>query len=128
MAIWAADEPRHAPVLSRSVRRTAAVIVAACLIAYPAFLAGEHQQRQFTVLSGVATVGDREASVAVAGWVYGIQGSNIQWVDQQGETHYGGWPACLRGPGRTVPIRFGEMPVTTPGGGSWRQVVWVDCR
>ncbi len=101
--------------------------MAACLIAFLAFLAGEHQQRQVTVLSGVASVGDQVASVTVAGWVYGIQGVD-QWVDQQGVTHVGGWPACLRGPGRTVPITFGEIPVTAPDGGSWRQVVWVDCR
>ncbi len=114
-------------MLRRRAAKAAAATVAACLIAFLAFLAGEHQQRQVTLLSGVASVGDQMASVTVAGWVYGIQGVD-QWVDQQGVTHIGGWPACLRGAGRTVPITFGEIPVTAPDGGSWRQVVWVDCR
>lgn len=103
------------------------MIAAACLVALLAFLAGEHHQRPLTVLSGVATVGDHMASVPAGGWVYGIPGVQ-EWVDQQGTTHVGGWPACLGGAGRTVPITFGWVPVTAPDGASWRQVVWVDCR
>ena len=98
------------------------------LVAFLAFLAGEHHQRPFTVLTGVATVGDHLATVTVAGWSYAIQGDSVMWVDQQGSTHDGGWPSCLNGFGRTVPISFGEVPVTAPDGSSWRQVVWVDCR
>jgi hypothetical protein len=107
-----------------------AVICAAALIAFLAFLAGEHHQHPVAVLSGVADVGgDHTASVIVAGssWVYGISGVG-QWVDQQGQTHAGGWPACLSTPGKTVPVTFGWIPVTAPDGSSWRQVVWVDCR
>ena len=131
MAIWAAVAGESGQVLrlSRRVRRAAviaAVIAAACLIAFLASVAGEHQQRPVTVLSGIATVGDHEATVAVAGWYYGIEG-NIVWFDQEG-MHDGSWPACLSGPGRTVPVTFGEVPVTAPDGSSWRQVVWVDCR
>ncbi len=128
-----ADGPVQTPVPGRRVTRAVVVIGAACLIAFLAFLAGEHQQRQVTVLSGVAGVegaaGDLTASVTVAGssWVYGISGVD-QWVGRQGQTHIGGWPACLSTPGQTVPIRFGWVPVTAPGGSSWRQVVWVDCR
>ncbi len=106
------------------------MIAAACLIALLAFVAGEHQQRQVTVLRGVAGVeGDLTASVTVAGssWVYGISGVD-QWVDHLGEDHVGGWPACLSTPEQTVPITFGWVPVTAPDGSSWRQVVWVDCR
>lgn len=135
MAIRAAvaDKPVQAPVPGPRVRRLVVVIGAACLIAVLAFLAGEHQQRPVTVLSGVAGVegvaGDLTASVTVAGssWVYGISGVD-QWVDRQGQTHSGGWPACLSTPEQTVPITFGWMPVTAPNGSSWRQVVWVDCR
>ena len=106
----------------------AAIALAACLAAVLGFAAGEHHQPGMTVLSGVAHVGADEASVTVGGWVYGIQGAgNITWVDSQGSTHTSGWPACLHGPG-SVPITFGEVPVTTPDGGSWRQIVWVDCR
>ncbi len=129
MAIWvaAANEHRQAPV-SRRATLAVAVIAAAGVIAFLAFLAGEHQQRPFTVLSGIAAVGDHEATFTVAGWAYGMEGNSVPWVDQQGVTHYGSWPACLQEPGRTVPVTFGEEPVTAPDGSSWRQVVWVDCR
>ena len=132
MAIWAAAArgSSQALVLSRRVKRAAliaAVLAASCLIAFLAFAAGEHQHRPVTVLSGIAAVGDHQATVTVAGWSYGIEG-NIAWVDQEGTTHQGGWPACLGGPGRTVPVTFGEVPVTAPGGTTWRQVVWVECR
>jgi hypothetical protein len=117
-----------AKVPSRRVKRAAAAIAAACLIAFLGFLAGEHHQRPATtVLSGVATVGYHEATVVVAGWAYGIEG-NVTWVDQDGVTHEGGWPACLGAPGRTVQVTFGEVPATAPDGGTVRQVVWVDCR
>jgi len=117
-----------AKALSRRVKWAAGAIVAACLIAFLGFLAGEHHQHPATtVLSGVATVGYQEATVVVAGWAYGIEG-NVTWVDQDGVTHDGGWPACLGAPGRTARITFGEVPATTPDGGTVRQVVWVDCR
>ena len=115
-------------VRTRRVKRIVAMVAAACLIvavAFLAFLAGEHHQRQYTVLTGLATVGDHEATVVVAGRAYGI-GGNIPWVDQQGVTHEGGWPTCLGTPGRAVPITFAEIPVTTPAGPT-RQVVWVEC-
>ncbi len=116
------------PVLRRRVRWAAAAIAVACLIAFLAFLAGEHQQRPVTVLRGMATVGYQEASVITAGWVYGIEGTGVPWIDQEGTWHYGGWPTCLGGPGRAVEITFGEVPVSMPDGGTARQVVWVDCR
>ena len=127
----AAGELGQPVALSRRVKRAWAVIAAACLIAVlavVAFLAGEHQQHPLTILSGLATVGNQQATVTVAGWSYAIDGTGIMWVDQQGSMHDGGWPACLSGFGRTVPIRFGEVPVTAPDGTTWRQVVWVDCR
>src|SRR5450755_2202611 len=133
LAILAAveDKPVQEPAPGRRrVRRAVVVISVACLIAFLAFLAGEHHQHPVTVLSGVAGVegvaGDLTASVTVAGssWVYGISGVD-QWVDQQGQTHLGGWPACLSTPGQTVPVTFGWVPATAPDGSSWRQVVWV---
>jgi hypothetical protein len=36
--------------------------------------------------------------------------------------------ALVLTPGRTVPVTFAEVPVTTPDGSTTRQVVWVDCR
>jgi hypothetical protein len=126
----AASEGGQTLVRTRRVRRIVAMVAAACLVAavaVAAFLAGEHHQRPYTVLTGVATVGDHQATVIVAGWAYGIEGS-IPWVDQQGVTHEGGWPACLGTPGSTVPVTFAEIPVTTPGGPTSRQVVWIECR
>ena len=130
MAIWAATAGNRgrALVLRRRVWWAAAAIAAACLIAFLAFLAGEHQQRPVTVLHGMATVGYQEASVITAGWVYGIQGTGVPWIDQDGMWHYGSWPTCLGGPGRAVEITFWEVPVSMPDGGTARQVVWVDCR
>jgi hypothetical protein len=114
-------------VLSRRIKRVTALIAGACLIAFLGFLAGEHHQRPTTtVLTGVATVGDHTASIVTSGWVYGVEG-NVTWVDQDGVTHYGGWPACLGGPGNTVRVTFGEVPVTAPDGTMTRQVTWVGC-
>jgi hypothetical protein len=123
----AADGSGRAIVLTRRVTRAVAVIAAAGLIAFLGFLAGEHHQRPVTVLTGIATVGDQLATVTVAGWSYAIQGTSTPWVDQQGMTHYGSWPACLGGPGRAVPVTFAEVPVPTPDDSTTRQVVWVDC-
>jgi hypothetical protein len=117
-------------MLSRRVKPPVVFIVGAVLIAltaFLAFLAGEHHQRPFVILTGVATVGSQQATVTVAGWSYAISGDSVVWVDRQGSTHDGGWPSCLNGVGRTVPISFGEVPVTAPNGLGWRQVVWVDC-
>jgi hypothetical protein len=99
------------------------------LVAGLAFLSGDRHGRRTTVLTGIAYVGLNEATVTVAGWSYGILGTgNLTWFDRQGTAHDSGWPSCLRGIGRRVPITFGAVPVTSPDGSSWRQVVWVDCR
>ncbi|HEY1671122.1 MAG TPA: hypothetical protein VGG50_00295 [Streptosporangiaceae bacterium] len=108
--------------------RAAAVAAVACLIGAGAFVAGEHHQPGMTVVTGIATIGDHEASVTTGGWAYGLQGGNVAWVDSQGTTHVGGWPACLTGPGTTRPVTLGWVPVTLPGGGTLRQVTWVDCQ
>ena len=105
-----------------------AAVAVAALVAFGAFVAGEHQQHPSTVLTGIATVGDHEATVLVAGRAYGIEGTGVPWIDQQGQMHYGSWPACLAGPGRTVRVTFGEVPVTMPDGSVASQVAWVDCR
>jgi hypothetical protein len=104
LAILAAvkDKPVQQPSPGRRVRRVVAGISAACLIAFLAFLAGEHHQHPVTVLSGVADAGDHTASVTVAGsnWVYGISGVD-EWVDQQGQTHGSGpYFVMITGPGQ----------------------------
>jgi hypothetical protein len=101
--------------------------VVACLIGAGAFVAGEHHQQQgMNILTGVAAVGSDVASIPVGGWTYGLQGSNVPWVDSQGTTHMDGWPACLTG--QAPRVKFGWVPVTLPSGGTLRQIVWVDCR
>ena len=116
------------PAAAGWVRPATALAVVACVAAVVGFAVGEHQQRPMTVLHGLAYVGDHEVSVTVGGWVYGFQGpGNLFWTGSDGSEHSGGWPACLHGPSR-MPITFGEVPVTTPDGEMWRQVVWVDCR
>ena len=114
--------------MNRLVVRTGSAVIVVCLVAAAAFVAGERHQRNVTVLRGVAYVGIHEATIMVAGWEYGIQGTSVPWVDGQGTLHEGSWPSCLPGPGKRVPVTFGEIPVTSPDGTSWRQVVWVDCR
>ena len=125
--VGAAGPARMIRQKSKATRLVVAFVVL-CLIAGLAFLAGEHRQSNTTVLSGVAITGLNEATVTVAGWSYGILGTGLTWFDNQGTEHVGGWPSCLRGTGRRVPITFGAVPVTAPDGSSWRQVVWVDCR
>jgi hypothetical protein len=114
--------------LGLRVRWAATAAAVAALIAVVAFVAGTHQQRPSTVLTGVATVGDHVATVTVAGWSYGIEGTSVPWISQAGQMNYGSWPACLGGAGRTVSVTFGEVPVTMPDGSVARQVAWVDCR
>jgi hypothetical protein len=116
--------------------RAVAVAAAGCLLTVGAFVAGKHYHQQgMTILTGVASAGtDRAsgasaASVTVNGWTYGLRGpGDIPWVDSQGQTHQGGWPACLAGTKITARIRFGEVPVTLPDGTLLRQIVWVDCQ
>jgi hypothetical protein len=114
----------------RRVVRAGALALTACLVAAGAFAAGEHHsQPRMTILTGVAAVGDDEASVMAEGRTYGIEGAgSVAWVDPQGMTHFGGWPSCLSGPGQARPVRFGEIPVTLPDGTMMSQVVWVDCQ
>jgi hypothetical protein len=127
MATLTAVETSPAPTPSHRLRNAVVLIAGAVLIAALAFLAGQHHRPAPTVLTGVATVGDHEASVPVQGYVYGIMGVE-EWIDQQGALHVGGWPACLAPAGRTVRIKFAETPTTGPDGSPLRQVVWVDCR
>ncbi len=106
--------------------------LAAFLIGAGAFAAGEHYQGppgKMTIMTGVAAIGSYEASIPMGDWTYGLAGAgSVSWVDSQGMEHEGGWPTCLTGPGTAHRVTFGWVPVTLPDGGSYRQVVWVDCR
>jgi hypothetical protein len=117
---WWDTEVRH------HAARIVAAVAAALIIALGGYLVGKHQS-PVTVVTGVAAVGDHEATVTAGGWSYGIQGDVPFWIDSQGGMHDGGWPSCLNlGQRQTVTIRV--VPASLPGVMSWRQVVWVDCR
>lgn len=109
----------------RAVRLLVVAVAAGGLLAI-GFFVGQRQSRVMT-LTGVAAVGSHQALVTVGGWSYGIDGSVEFWIDSEGGAHDGGWPNCLR-LGQRPRISFGAIPVSAPGGTSWRQVVWVDCR
>ena len=112
--------------LNSKVSRIFVAFLVLCLMTTLAFLAGERRASRTTVLTGIPVVGLNEATITVGGWSYGITG-NVTWFDSQGTMHQGSWPTCLRGTGPGKPVTFGMVPVTAPDGGSWRQVVWVDC-
>lgn len=75
----------------------------------------------------VGYIGDHEASISACGWVYAIEGSVPEWIDQSGALHSGGWPVCIGSVGTSKLIRFASVSVTAAGD-SWHQVVMVDCR
>jgi hypothetical protein len=69
MAAYAAGAVGRARAIRLNSKATRVVValVVLCLIAGPAFLAGEGQGSRTTVLTGIAYVGQNEASVTVAG-------------------------------------------------------------
>ena len=113
-----------AAVRRRAVRVPAAA--AALIILVAGLLIGRHEAST-TVVTGVAYVGDREATVVAGGWSYGIEGGVQFWIDSRGGVHEGGWPSCLN-LGQRPRVTIGAVPASLPGGLSWRQVLWVDCR
>jgi len=106
----------------------AAVLAAVlALIGIVGFEVGTRHERAADWHRGVGYIGDHEASITVGGWVYGIEGSVPEWIDESGARHSGSWPACVGPVGTTKSIRFASVNVTAAGS-SWRQVVLVDCR
>ena len=110
-ATWSPGRPRR-------VTRAAIAALIAGLIGVAAFVAGQHHHSSaVTMLTGLAYTGGQQASVIVDGYTYGFEGvGSVTWLDSQGETHEGGWPACLAKPGTTHRIMFGYVPVTAPDG------------
>ncbi|MDA8331720.1 MAG: hypothetical protein M0027_11075 [Candidatus Dormibacteraeota bacterium] len=72
-------------------------------------------------------VGDRQASGEVEGWWYGVRSTVSTWRGADGSKHEGGWPTCLDHVGSERTVIFGWVPAIAPGGGSWRDVVYVAC-
>jgi hypothetical protein len=104
-----------------------------------AYVLGVRQTEQanwHTVTVDLAAVGadpsgpDRELSIMVDGWTYGLSNS-VTWIDTQGAVHDSGWPACLEPahPGfsrrshKLVRRWFAETADV-----SFRPFVIVDCR
>jgi len=113
--------------LNSNTSRVFVAFVALCLVAVIAFLAGEKRASSPAVLTGIPVIAQNHvATITVGGWSYGITGA-VTWFDSQGTMHESSWPGCLSGTGPGRPITFAAVPVTAPGGGSWRQVVWVKC-
>jgi len=104
------------------------VVVAAGALTTGAFVVGSHNPA-VTVVSGDARVGDGVATAFVDGWAYGIP-MDVAWLGTDGSWRQSGTPACMTWTGtpRDVSIKFGWVPVTSPDGNGWRQVVWVSCR
>jgi hypothetical protein len=104
------------------------IVVAAGALTAGAFVVGSHNPA-VTVVSGDARVGDGVATALVDGWAYGIP-MDVAWVGSDGSWRPDGTPACLAwtGSSRVVALQFGWVPITSPDGNGWRQVVWVSCR
>jgi hypothetical protein len=106
--------------------RVFAAAAAALIILLAGFLLGKHQA-SVTVVTAVAAVGYRQATVTAGGWSYGIEGGVQFWIDSHSGVHEGGWPSCLNLWERPK-VTIGAVPASLPGGTSWRQVMWVGCR
>lgn len=109
--------------------RIAIAVVAvfvAFLTATAAYLLGRQHDPDDKWLVGTAYVGDRQVSVRVDGWSYGIV-SSVSWIAADGELEESGWPSCFKTIGSEVRFRFKAARVTTPDG-TFRPVTLVDCR
>jgi hypothetical protein len=104
------------------------VVVATFAVTAGAFEVGSHNPT-VTVTGGNAQVGEGVASAFADGQWYGIP-MDVAWLGSDGSWRQNGTPACLAWTGspRDVAIQFGWVPITSPSGGEWCQVVWVSCR
>lgn len=102
------------------------MLVAGALTA-GAFVVGSHNP-DVTVVNADARAGDGVATAFVDGWAYGIPMDGA-WMGTDGSWRDSGTPACIAWTGtpRDVRIKFGWVPITSPEGVGWRQVVWVAC-
>ena len=100
------------------------IVFAVLLAAVAGYWYGARRQPTPEV-SGLATVGDRHATIEVEGWRYSVTDS-VQWIGADSTLHPDGWPACLT-TGTDVPVKFGWVPVTMLTT-TTRTVVYVDCR
>jgi hypothetical protein len=78
--------------------------------------------------TAVPSSAEGAVSIEADGWTYGLDAPDgVAWTDAHGSFHEGGRPDCLPATGTTEVVRFAAVEVTIEGG-TWRPIVWVDCR
>ena len=78
--------------------------------------------------TAVPSSAEGAVSIETDGWTYGLAAPDgVAWTDSLGSLHEGGRTDCLPASGTTEPVRFAAVEVTIEGG-TWRPIVWVDCR
>ena len=112
----------------RLIGLAVSIVVAAAALTAGAFVVGSHNPA-VAVASGNASVGDGVVTAFVDGVSYEIP-QDVAWVGSDGSWRPDGTPACVAwtGSSRVVAIQFGWVPIKSPDGNGWRQVVWVNCR
>ncbi len=105
--------------------RVAVVAVATLVVGFALYTLGARKP-QVIVVTAKAYVGQGQATAFASDGAIGIP-MDGRWEGLDGVWHDSGQPTCLTAVGSTVPITFGVVPVTAPGGRFWRQVVWVSC-
>jgi hypothetical protein len=111
----------------RGATLSAAGVLIVALAAGTGYHLGRHHTEGIIWHTGDAWIGDHEASITTPGWTYGFMTSVPRWIDADGTTHTDSWPDCVNPLGTQKPVTFATVNVTGPGG-TWRQVVYVDCR
>lgn len=113
---------------NRLITLAGSTVVALGALTAGSFVVGSHNPT-VTVVSGDAVVGDGVATAFVDGWAYGIP-MDVAWLGTDGSWRQSGTPACMAWTGnpRNVAVKFGWVPITSPDGNGWRQVVWVSCQ
>src|SRR5579864_631808 len=104
------------------------IVLVVGALAASAFVVGSRNPA-ITIENGDAHVGADVATASVDGWSYEIP-MDVAWLGTDGSWRQDGRPACLAWTGspRGIAIQFGWVPITSPAGVRWRQVVWVSCR
>ena len=112
---------------NRLISLGVSTVIAAAALTAGAFAVGSRNPA-VTVVTSQTHVGIDEASAFADGWVYGVP-MDVAWLGTDGSWRQNGRPACLAWTGspRDVTIKFGWVPITSPGGSGWRDVVWVSC-
>jgi hypothetical protein len=112
---------------TRDVAVPAACVLTVVLVAAGSYQLGRHHTATVAWHTGLASIGDSEASITTPGWTYGFGNSVPQWIDADGAGHGDSWPDCVNPPGTNKLVTFATVTVSAYGG-TTRPVVLVDCR